>query len=192
MWGIRKQWPAGRLYWIIYSATVILVVKVLGQKLKKTNKLGLSWAMLPNSPRIFDKNHDILGFAFTFSIILITFWGSRVRQKDTESLGWARLSDKSYKIECFYFWQYVLWPPTSPTFVKKSFHFNLDNVFKYTGGFFRVPLTKLVLLYIPWPNNCVIPHIEYSGYQCSVFYQACAGAGGGATDRIPRCTWPRV
>ena len=28
---------------------------------------------LPPSPRIFDKNHDILGFEFTFSIILITF-----------------------------------------------------------------------------------------------------------------------
>ena len=28
---------------------------------------------LPLSPRIFDKNHDILGFELTFSIILITF-----------------------------------------------------------------------------------------------------------------------
>ena len=28
---------------------------------------------LPPSPRIFDKNRDILGFEFTFSIILITF-----------------------------------------------------------------------------------------------------------------------
>ena len=27
---------------------------------------------LPPFPRIFDKNHDILGFEFTFSIILIT------------------------------------------------------------------------------------------------------------------------
>ena len=29
--------------------------------------------------------------------------GQGYSQKDTESLGWARLSNKSYKIECFYF-----------------------------------------------------------------------------------------
>ena len=29
--------------------------------------------------------------------------GKGYKQKDTESLGWARLSNKSYKIECFYF-----------------------------------------------------------------------------------------
>ena len=68
-------------------------------------------------------------------------------------IGWARLSNKSYKIECFYFWQYVLWPPPSPTFVKKSVLFiflkwgwpppsYLDNVFKYTV-FFRLPLSFL-------------------------------------------------
>ena len=50
--------------------------------------------------------------------------GQGYRRKDTESLGWATLSNKSYKIECFYFWQCVVWPPPSPTFVKKSFLFN--------------------------------------------------------------------
>ena len=34
---------------------------------------------LPTSPRIFDKNHEILGFEFTFSIILIAFWESGVQ-----------------------------------------------------------------------------------------------------------------
>ena len=71
---------------------------------------------------------------YAFSIIPFTFWGSWVQ---TEAfikkvdifhkwlgIGGARLSNKSYKKECFYFWQYVLWPPPSPTFVKKLFHLN--------------------------------------------------------------------
>ena len=36
---------------------------------------------LPPSPRIFDKNRDILDFEFTFSIILITFWGTGVQSE---------------------------------------------------------------------------------------------------------------
>ena len=43
---------------------------------------------LPPSSRIFDKNHEFLGFEFTLSIILITE-GQGYRQKGTESLGWA-------------------------------------------------------------------------------------------------------
>ena len=34
---------------------------------------------LPPSPRFFDKNYAILGFEFTFSIFLITFWESGVQ-----------------------------------------------------------------------------------------------------------------
>ena len=37
---------------------------------------------------------------------------------------WARLSTKSYKIQCFYFWQCVMWPPPSLTYVKKLSHLN--------------------------------------------------------------------
>ena len=37
---------------------------------------------------------------------------------------WARLSSKSYKIQCFYFWQCVMWPPPSLTYVKKLSHLN--------------------------------------------------------------------
>ena len=42
---------------------------------------------LPPFHPIFDKNHDILGFAFTFSIILITFWGSGV-QSERHRVSW--------------------------------------------------------------------------------------------------------
>ena len=34
---------------------------------------------LPLPTKFFDKNHDILGFEFTFTISLITFWGSGVQ-----------------------------------------------------------------------------------------------------------------
>ena len=101
---------------------------------------------LPPSPRIFDKNHEILGFETC--ILYYPHYFLRVRGTDrmTQSPFWARLSNKSYKIEWFYFWQYVLWPPPSPTFVKNSFLFNfltwgwpppsyLDNVCKYTVFF---------------------------------------------------------
>ena len=79
---------------------------------------------LPPSPRIFDKNHEILGFETC--ILYYPHYFLRVRGTDrmTQSPFWARLSNKSYKIEWFYFWQYVLWPPPSPTFVKNSFLFN--------------------------------------------------------------------
>ena len=79
---------------------------------------------LPPSPRIFDKNHEILGFETC--ILFYPHYFLRVRGTDrmTQSPFWARLSNKSYKIEWFYFWQYVLWPPPSPTFVKNSFIFN--------------------------------------------------------------------
>ena len=42
---------------------------------------------LPPSLRIFDKNHENLGFEFTFSIILITFWGSGV-QTERHRVSW--------------------------------------------------------------------------------------------------------
>ena len=41
--------------------------------------------------------------------------GQGYRQKD-----WVT----SYKIECYYLWQNVLWPPPYPTFVRKLFLFN--------------------------------------------------------------------
>ena len=103
---------------------------------------------LPPSPRIFDKNHKILGFKtlrlFFYicrkPVILdeIYQFGPKIYYfcrlyRHTGSLhkikvdifhkwlgiGWTRLSNKSYKMEYFYFWQYVLWSPPSATF----FHF---------------------------------------------------------------------
>ena len=96
--------------------------------------------MLTSLPplKIFDKNHEILGFE-TYNLYY-PYYFLRVRGTDRKTQSpfkwifliegilqiplWARLSNKSYKIECFYFWQYVLWPPPSPTFVKKLFLFN--------------------------------------------------------------------
>ena len=93
---------------------------------------------LPPSPGIFDEKSGNFRLWNLYSLLsLLLSEGQGYKQKDTESLwliffiksifqipGWARLSNESYKIECFYFWQYVLWPPPSPTFVKKSFLFN--------------------------------------------------------------------
>ena len=70
-------------------------------------------------------------------------------------IGWTRLSNKSYKIDYLYFWQYVcdsLPPlPLSKNHFFFLFFWNwvdlppslLDNVFKYTVCFFwRVPLSQ--------------------------------------------------
>ena len=93
---------------------------------------------LPPSPRIFDIDHEILGFE-TYNLYY-PYYFLRVKGTDRKTQSpfkwiffiegilqiplWPRLSTKSYKIECFYFWQYVVWPPPSPTFVKKLFHLN--------------------------------------------------------------------
>ena len=72
---------------------------------------------LPPSHPIFDKfifdkvlimltSLPLLKFLtkiMTFFIPLLLFEGHGYRQKDTKSLGWAILSNKSYKIECFCF-----------------------------------------------------------------------------------------
>ena len=117
---------------------------------------------LPPSPRIFGKNHEILGFE-TYSLNYPYYFRGTDRKTQSPFKWifliegilqiplWARLSNKSYKIECFYFWQYVFWPPPSPTFVKKLSHLNfwhgvdlppsyMDNVNKYTVFFLRLPL----------------------------------------------------
>ena len=108
---------------------------------------SVDYVDLPPSPRIFDKNHELLGFETC--ILYYPHYFLRVRGTDriTQSPFWARLSNKSYKIECFYFWQYVLWPPPFPTFVI-SFDLPpsyLDKAFKYTA-FFMLPLTWIVQL----------------------------------------------
>ena len=62
------------------------------------------------------------------------------------------------KIECFYIWQYVVWPPPSPTFVKNLFHLNfltwgwppslLNGQCQQIYCFFlRLPLSKLEQFY---------------------------------------------
>ena len=69
-------------------------------------------------------------------------------------IGWTRLSNKSYKIECLYFWQNVC--DSLPPLPLSKNHFFLifwnevdlppsllDNVFKYTGFFLEItPLGK--------------------------------------------------
>ena len=86
---------------------------------------------LPPSPRNFDKNHEILGFEIYivyYPYYFLRVWGTdRViyhTKLSASRVQEYRQSNKLYKIECFNFWQYVLWPPPSPTFVKNSFLFN--------------------------------------------------------------------
>ena len=80
---------------------------------------------LPPSPRIFDKNHEILGFEIYivyYPYYFLRVWGTdrviyHTKLSDSRVQEYSQ-SNKLYKIECFKFWQYVLWPPPSPTFVK--------------------------------------------------------------------------
>ena len=76
----------------------------------------------------FDTEDQVLSLFFSE--------GQGYSQKDTESLGWARLSIKSYKIEWFYFWQYVLWGVDLPP----SY---LDNVFKYIVCFLEITTKQI-------------------------------------------------
>ena len=68
-----------------------------------TNKLGQSWAKLSYQ---FGFGCPVINIYSDFRTNLYyPYYFLRVRGTDrkTESLGWARLSNKSYKIECFYF-----------------------------------------------------------------------------------------
>ena len=128
-----------------------------GYRQNQNKSQTLDHVDLPPSPRNFDKNHEILGFEIYivyYPYYFLRVWGTdRViyhTKLSASRVQEYRQSNKLYKIECFNFWQYVLWPPPSPTFVKKSFLFNflkwgwpppsyLDNVCKYTGFFDVTP-----------------------------------------------------